>query len=241
MAATTADRPRLDRPGSVQTQDGLVENLNKAATLSYARREEQLGPELMRQLERLVFLQVIDKHWRDHLYELDRLREGIGLRAYGQKNPLMEYKSEAFDMFMNTVESIQEEALALMFRAQVSAPPEPGRQPRAARAHHPDARQASQDSIESRREILIAIKEGFAARETVPNETAEAQETDGKVEEAPEAATDGQQQSEETQEEPEVTDAAKRRAKELGVDPTEVKGSGSGGRVLVKDVEAAAE
>ena len=51
-------------------------------------------------VERLVFLQVVDKHWRDHLYELDRLSEGIGLRAYGQKDPLLEYKAEAFDMFM---------------------------------------------------------------------------------------------------------------------------------------------
>jgi preprotein translocase subunit SecA len=126
------------------TAEALKENMLKAARLAYDRREEQLGPELMRRLERLVFLQVIDKNWRDHLYELDRLREGIGLRAYGQKNPLLEYKSEAFDMFMGVIESIQEESVALLFRAQVGPAPE---QPPAAvptgQAVHPDARRAS--------------------------------------------------------------------------------------------------
>jgi preprotein translocase subunit SecA len=91
-----------------------------------------------------VFLQVIDKNWRDHLYELDRLKEGIGLRAYGQKNPLLEYKSEAFDMFMSVVETIQEESVSLLFRAQVGPAPErpPARVPEG-QALHPDARRAA--------------------------------------------------------------------------------------------------
>jgi len=126
------------------TQDELADNLYKAATLAHERREQELGPELMRKVERLVFLQVIDKHWRDHLYELDRLREGIGLRAYGQKNPLLEYKSEAFEMFMGMVESIQEESAQFLFRAQVAAPP-PAESSRVSvdKTYHPDARQAS--------------------------------------------------------------------------------------------------
>jgi len=97
----------------------------------------------MRRLERLVFLQVVDKHWRDHLYELDRLREGIGLRAYGQKNPLLEYKAEAFEMFMAMIESIQEESVQLLFRAQVTAPPEQTSRVTEGRAFHPDAAAAS--------------------------------------------------------------------------------------------------
>ncbi|MCK4680481.1 SEC-C domain-containing protein, partial [bacterium] len=125
------------------TLDALKENLNKAATLAYEHREEQLTSELMRRLERLVLLQVIDRHWRDHLYELDRLREGIGLRAYGQKNPLLEYKAEAFDLFMNMIESIQEESAQLLFRAQITAPPQPTSTVSDGRAHHPDARAAS--------------------------------------------------------------------------------------------------
>ena len=130
------------------TLDGLKENLQKAARLAYERREQQLGPEMMRRLERLVFLQVIDKNWRDHLYELDRLKEGIGLRAYGQKNPLLEYKSEAFDMFMGVVESIQEESVSLLFRAQIGPAPQeaPARTP-AGHALHPDARRASQTAL----------------------------------------------------------------------------------------------
>jgi preprotein translocase subunit SecA len=131
------------------TLDTLKGNLNKAAALAYEHREEQLTPELMRRLERLVLLQVIDKHWRDHLYELDRLREGIGLRAYGQKNPLLEYKAEAFDLFMNMIESIQEESAQLLFRAQITAPPEPTSRVSDGRAHHPDARVASHSATPS--------------------------------------------------------------------------------------------
>jgi len=131
------------------TQDALRENLNKAATLAYERREQQLTPEITRRLERLVLLQVIDKHWRDHLYELDRLREGIGLRAYGQRNPLLEYKSEAFDMFMAMIESIQEESAQLLFRAQIAAPPEQTSRVSEGRALHPDAQAASQAATAS--------------------------------------------------------------------------------------------
>ena len=125
------------------TLPALRDNLKRAATLAYQRREEQLTPEIMRRLERLVFLQVVDKHWRDHLYELDRLREGIGLRAYGQKNPLLEYKAEAFDMFMAMIESIQEESVQLLFRAQITAPPEQTSRVTEGRAFHPDARAVS--------------------------------------------------------------------------------------------------
>jgi preprotein translocase subunit SecA len=136
------DFSKADKSGI--TLPSLKENLNKAAALAYQRREEQLTPEIMRRLERLVLLQVIDKHWRDHLYELDRLKEGIGLRAYGQKNPLLEYKAEAFEMFMSMIESIQEESAQLLFRAQIAAPPRPSAKVTGGQAHHPDARAASQ-------------------------------------------------------------------------------------------------
>jgi len=129
------------------TPEALRENLHKAATVAYERREQEVTPELMRRLERLVFLQTIDKHWRDHLYELDRLKEGIGLRAYGQRNPLLEYKSEAFDMFMNMIESIQEEAVQYLFRAQVTAPPPEATRVRAERAYHPDAQGSSRAAL----------------------------------------------------------------------------------------------
>jgi preprotein translocase subunit SecA len=131
------------------TLDALRANLKKAAAVAHERREQELGPEMMRRLERLVFLQVVDKHWRDHLYELDRLKEGIGLRAYGQKNPLLEYKAEAFDMFMNMIESIQEEAASLLFRAQLQAPPPDTSRVSEGKAYHPDARAASTASAKA--------------------------------------------------------------------------------------------
>jgi preprotein translocase subunit SecA len=131
------------------TQNALMENLNKAVTLAYERREQDLTPEIMRRLERLVLLQVVDRNWRDHLHELDRLREGIGLRAYGQKNPLLEYKAEAFDLFMNMIETIQEESAQLLFRAQVTPPPQQTSRVSGGSAHHPDAQAASHASTPS--------------------------------------------------------------------------------------------
>ncbi len=128
------------------TRDGLTENLNRATRMAYEKREEQLGSDVMRRLEGLVFLQVLDRGWRDHLYELDRLREGIGLRAYGQREPLVEYKREAFDLFMSMVETIQEESVQLLFRAQIQRPPEPVERVRVEKASHADAPSASQSA-----------------------------------------------------------------------------------------------
>ena len=141
------------------TLEALRENLNRAAMLAYERREQELTPEVMRRLERLVLLQVIDRHWRDHLYELDRLREGIGLRAYGQKNPLLEYKSEAFDMFMAMIESIQQESAQLLFRAQITAPPEQRSRVTEGRALHPDAGAASRPGPPDSRSSAMPVPE----------------------------------------------------------------------------------
>jgi preprotein translocase subunit SecA len=88
----------------------------------YEEKEKALGSELMRHLERMVFLQIIDSKWKDHLYAMDSLREGIGLRAYGQRDPLLEYKREAFDMFGQMVSSIEEEAVEAVFKLQPARP-----------------------------------------------------------------------------------------------------------------------
>jgi len=82
----------------------------------YESREAQYGSELMRQIERAVVLQVVDTRWKEHLDAMDSLREGIGLRAYGQRDPLLEYKNEAFDMFQGMVESIQEDVATYILR-----------------------------------------------------------------------------------------------------------------------------
>ena len=98
------------------TKEEVQELLHDQALELYDRREEMFGTELMREIERAVMLQVVDNKWMDHLDAMDMLREGIGLRAYGQKNPLVEYKHEGFDMFHNMIDSIQEDIIRYMMR-----------------------------------------------------------------------------------------------------------------------------
>jgi preprotein translocase subunit SecA len=107
-----------DRAGL--TQDFLIERLTTDAREAYARREEGLGSEIMRELERRVVLSVLDRKWREHLYEMDYLREGIGLRAMAQRDPLVEYQREGYDMFAAMMESIKEESVAFIFNVEVS-------------------------------------------------------------------------------------------------------------------------
>jgi preprotein translocase subunit SecA len=97
----------------------LTAQLQDDAQAAYARREEELGSENMRELERQVLLQVIDRKWREHLYEMDYLQEGVGLRAYAQRDPLVEYQREGFDMFSQMLEGIKEEAVGFLFNAEV--------------------------------------------------------------------------------------------------------------------------
>jgi preprotein translocase subunit SecA len=85
---------------------------------TYENKEKVIGPENMRHMERMVLLQVMDSKWKDHLYAMDCLREGIGLRAYGQRDPLIEYQHEAFTMFTDMVERIKEDAIEYLFKVQ---------------------------------------------------------------------------------------------------------------------------
>ena len=101
------------------TQDFLIERFIEDATAAYERREELLGEEAMRELERRVVLSVLDRKWREHLYEMDYLREGIGLRAMAQRDPLVEYQREGYDMFAAMMESIKEESVGFIFNVEV--------------------------------------------------------------------------------------------------------------------------
>jgi preprotein translocase subunit SecA len=85
----------------------------------YAARESLLPPDVMRNFERFVILRTIDEKWKDHLYGMDQIREGINLRAYGQKNPLLEYKSEGFEMFQNMMRDLTRLSVQRMFRTQI--------------------------------------------------------------------------------------------------------------------------
>ncbi len=99
--------------------DYLVKVLQEDAQAAYGAREAQIGSEVMRELERRVLLSVLDRKWREHLYEMDYLREGIGLRAYSQRDPLVEYQREGFDMFGAMMEAIKEESVAFLFNLEV--------------------------------------------------------------------------------------------------------------------------
>jgi len=88
----------------------------------YEHREQLIGPENMRQLEKFVILRTIDDRWKDHLYFMDQLREGINWRAYAQKDPLLEYKAEGFNAFVEMLDEINREALRLCFRVQIGIP-----------------------------------------------------------------------------------------------------------------------
>jgi preprotein translocase subunit SecA len=99
--------------------EDLHEKLLAAVKLAYEVREQHVGTETMRAFEREVLLRTIDSKWIDYLHNIDILREGIHLRGYGQRDPLQEYKREAFDMFNQLLRSVQEEAIQLLFHAQV--------------------------------------------------------------------------------------------------------------------------
>ncbi len=105
-------------------KDGVKEKIMKAAKEFYERKEEMLGAELMARLERYAVLSVIDEKWKDHLREMDDLKEGIGLRAYGQKDPLVEYKREAFELFLELLANIRDEILQFVFKFFPQAPEE---------------------------------------------------------------------------------------------------------------------
>src|SRR3981081_2174311 len=107
--------------------DGLIEHLFAAATETYDKKVEEVGAELMPLVERDVMLQTIDWQWMEYLTQMEHFREGIGLRAYGQRDPLVEYKNEAFEMFNELRERIQASIVARIFRVQVqrNAPPPP--------------------------------------------------------------------------------------------------------------------
>jgi len=97
----------------------LEEDLFGKIKSAYDEKEKTLGEGLLREIERSIFLQVIDSKWREHLYNMDHLKEGIGLRAYAHKDPLIEYKKDGFDMFQSMMVSLEHETVEFIFRVQV--------------------------------------------------------------------------------------------------------------------------
>ncbi|NYI06182.1 preprotein translocase subunit SecA [Allostreptomyces psammosilenae] len=101
------------------TAEMLAEEIKVDIHARYEEREEQLGADVMRELERRVVLSVLDRKWREHLYEMDYLKEGIGLRAMAQRDPLVEYQREGYDMFAAMMEGIKEESVGYLFNLEV--------------------------------------------------------------------------------------------------------------------------
>lgn len=106
------------------SREELQEELLKVAEEAYNSREVLFGEASMRELEKVVMLKVVDGKWMEHLDHMDMLREGIGLRAYGQRDPLIEYKIEAYDMFQQMIENIQEDIVKYIFRVNIVTQPE---------------------------------------------------------------------------------------------------------------------
>jgi len=128
-----ADRERLDIPNmnSQEVVDAVWERLK----VKYETKEQHIGPEAMRTYERIIMLNIIDAQWKDHLLSLDHLKQGIGLVGYGQKDPLVEYKKQSFDLFQEMLDRIDTTTIRSLFNLQVvtEAPPERLQQRSAAR------------------------------------------------------------------------------------------------------------
>ena len=112
----------IAKVGSASAIDAeyLTAQVLEDATLAYDKRQSDLGPEVLRELERKVLLSVLDRKWREHLYEMDYLQEGIGLRAMAQRDPLVEYQREGYELFAAMMDGIKEELASLVFNVQVT-------------------------------------------------------------------------------------------------------------------------
>jgi len=138
-----------------EIEDRLIE----LAEAAYAEKERQLGADTMRQAERAIMLHAIDTLWMRHLTDLDALREGIGLRAYGQQDPLVAYRKEAFEMYEGLLEGVREIVARDIFRVHVQAPPPP---PRAA------LRTNLSESGTGRKPIKTAASQGIGRNDPCP-------------------------------------------------------------------------
>ncbi len=127
--------------------DDVTEFAVEEALDAYAKREEELGPDLLRQVERSVMLSVIDNKWREHLSDMDYLRAGIGLRAMGQRDPLTEYQREAYDMFAEMVDSVKRDAVRYLFRVELAKPKTEPQRVAAAPTGPAPAKQAVSDKV----------------------------------------------------------------------------------------------
>jgi preprotein translocase subunit SecA len=116
--ALRVEIPEVEREG--MTSERLKEIVLEKVAAAYEKKEAQFGPEMLRQLEKIIMLQTIDALWKDHLLNMDHLKEGVGLRGYGQKNPLQEYQKEGFEMFGEMVHRVEEDVAQKLFTIEMA-------------------------------------------------------------------------------------------------------------------------
>ncbi|MGZ8743198.1 MAG: preprotein translocase subunit SecA, partial [Nocardioides sp.] len=157
------------------TREQLIEDIVADAKDAYAEREGKFGSEVMRELERRVVLSVLDRKWREHLYEMDYLREGIGLRAYSQRDPLVEYQREGFDMFAAMMDGIKEESVGYLFNLEVQVEAEAPVEDVEAGPALAQAAAASHDHPAIKARGLEAPKQPSGLAYSAPSETGDAE------------------------------------------------------------------
>ncbi|MCD6574897.1 SEC-C domain-containing protein, partial [Candidatus Aerophobetes bacterium] len=113
----------IDDLKGMYKREEIKEKIFEVVSKAYDKKEEEIGDDMMRELERMILLHTLDSRWKDHLYAMDSLKEGIGLRGYGQRDPLVEYKREAYAMFEDLIQRIKEEVSELIFKVQISKEP----------------------------------------------------------------------------------------------------------------------
>jgi preprotein translocase subunit SecA len=102
------------------SREEIEDEIFDAVKARYEQKEAMIGAEYIREAERIIMLNVIDNQWKDHLLSMDHLKEGIGMRAYGQKDPLLEYKKESFTLFQDMMDRIEDETLRYLYFMQVA-------------------------------------------------------------------------------------------------------------------------
>jgi preprotein translocase subunit SecA len=149
VAETYGFRPSTAGLCANDTNSELKQKLKSAVRAAYEAKETAMGPEILRDYEKFFMLQTVDTLWKDHLLALDHLKEGIGLRGYGQRDPLVEYKKESFTLFEAMKEGVEEQILQYLFRFELA--PQTAERPRAAAESTPVEAAAASGSGPSRR------------------------------------------------------------------------------------------
>jgi len=149
--------------------EDLTEKIRELALKVYQQKEQMLGSETMRRIEKIAFLSTVTEKWKDHLYEMDQLRTGIGLRSYAQQNPLIEYKREAYRMFSELLDTIDREAVRFCFWMRPADEGEVGRRAREARAAE-RARHEKKESLGFQASSDQVQVEGRAVEDDTPQQ-----------------------------------------------------------------------